>query len=42
MWILLPFFQIECSSIAEYSEKIIANNHLDKGRVMAQQLFNYS
>lgn len=34
MFLLLFFFlrQIECSSIAEYSERIIKSNHLDSGK----------
>lgn len=29
----LPVRQIECSSISEYSERIIKSNHLDSGKV---------
>lgn len=32
LFLFLPVRQIECSSISEYSERIIKSNHLDSGK----------
>lgn len=33
LFMFLPVWQIECSSISEYSERIIKSNHLDSGKI---------
>lgn len=33
LFMSLPVRQIECSSISEYSERIIKSNHLDSGKI---------